>query len=108
MLKKIFSGIAIAAMMATTAAPTAARAHDRGKHHWHKKHDRGHYRDRGYDRDRGYYRDAGYYRGDRRYSGYRCKRHNGTSGPVMGAITAGLLGAEIARSKNAGHLLGHG
>src|SRR3546814_1114439 len=37
MLKKIFSGIAIAAMMATTAAPTAALAHDRGKHHWHKK-----------------------------------------------------------------------
>src|SRR3546814_7122666 len=77
MLKKIFSGIAIAAMMATTAAPTAALAHDRGKHHWHKKHERGHYRDRGYDRDRGYYRDTGYYRGDRRYSGYRCKRDTG-------------------------------
>src|SRR3546814_7474674 len=95
MLKKIFSGIAIAAMMATTAAPTAALAHDRGKHHWHKKHDRGHYRDRGYDRDRGYYRDAGYYRGDRRYYGYRCKRDNGTGGLVIGAIAGGLMGNEI-------------
>src|SRR3546814_14599252 len=95
-------------MMATTAAPTAALAHDRGKHHWHKKHDRGHYRDRGYDRDRGYYRDAGYYRGDRRYSGYRCKRDNGTGGLVIGAIAGGLLGNEIARDKTAGTIIGGG
>src|SRR3546814_11864438 len=33
MLTQIFSGIAIAAMMATTAAPTAALAHDSGKQH---------------------------------------------------------------------------
>src|SRR3546814_11782762 len=102
MLKKIFSGIAIAAMMATTAAPTAALAHDRGKHHWHKKHDRGHYRDRGSDRDRGYYRDAGYYRGDRRHSGYRCTTDTGTGGCVIGAIPGGLLAPKIARAQRHG------
>src|SRR3546814_5639403 len=39
MLKKIFSGSALEAMKATTAAPTAALAADRGMQHWHKKHD---------------------------------------------------------------------
>src|SRR3546814_17043350 len=38
MLKKIFSGIAIAALMAMPAAAHAALAHDRGTHQWHKEH----------------------------------------------------------------------
>src|SRR3546814_10923885 len=95
-------------MMAKSAAPTAAHAHEQCKQHWHQRRGRVQYRDRGYDRDRGYYRDAGYYRGDRRYSGYRCKRDTGTGGLVIGAIAGGLLGNEIARDKTAGTIIGGG
>src|SRR3546814_15694321 len=59
MLKKIFSGIAIAAMMATPAEPPAALAPDRGNHPWPNKHERRHYRHPGTPRDRGSHCDAG-------------------------------------------------
>ncbi len=91
MLKKIFSGTVIAVVLATTAAPTAALAYDRGRHHsWH---------DHGYD----------HHRHDRYYGhGHRCKRDNGTGGLVIGAIAGGLLGHEVARDKTAGTIVGGG
>lgn len=103
MLKKIISGAVLAAVMATTAAPTAALAHGRGNHYGWSKH-----RDRDYYRDRGYYREADYRRDGRRYYGYRCKRDNGTGGLVIGAIAGGLLGNQIARDKTAGTIIGGG
>src|SRR3546814_16744298 len=90
MLKKILSGMAIAAMMAVTVAPTAAVARDRGNHHgWHKnKHHHSYNNDRYRD-----YRRPDYRRDDSRYySGYSCKRHKGNGGLVIGAISGGLLG----------------
>lgn len=100
MFKKILSGAALAAMLATTAVPTAAIARDRGHHHGWSKHDRHHSR---YYADRGYHRDSRYYRG-----GYRCKRDSGTGGLVIGAIAGGLLGNEVARDKTAGTIIGGG
>lgn len=115
MFKKILTGAAAAALLATSVAPTAAFAHDRGRHYGHSKHGdarayKAGYRDGYYrgDRDDGYYRGARYDRGgDRYYRGNSC-RDKGTGGLVIGAIAGGLLGNEVARDKTAGTVIGAG
>jgi len=91
MYRKILSGLAAAALVATTAAPTVALARDHG---WH-----GHRSHHGYSNN--------HYRG-RHYAGYRCKRDSGTGGLLVGAIAGGLLGNEVARDKTAGAVIGAG
>lgn len=81
------------------AAPAQARHHyDRGDYY------RGDGYNRGYNgyRGNGYYRGDGYYRGNRAYYGdrrssYRCRRGDGTTGTILGAIAGGLLGRSVDR-----------
>ena len=114
MLRKILTGAAAAALLATSVAPTAAFAHDRGRHHGHYKHGKARAYEAGYrdgyyrgDRDDNYYRGARYDRGDRYYRSHGC-RDKGTGGLVIGAIAGGLLGNEVARDKTAGTVIGAG
>lgn len=83
---------AVAAMTATTVAPTAVEAHGRKHRHSHASQ-----YDRGYD-DRGY---------DNRYYGQaRARCRSGTTGAILGAAAGALLGREVLRDKGTGTILG--
>ena len=121
----------IAAALAATIAPTAAMADPPpwAPAHGRRDHDRGDYRrydynrpdtryGRYYDASR-YYREGRYperrlTRGDRIYRGtdgrYYCRRSDGTTGLIIGAVAGGLLGNALdnGRSSTLGTLIGAG
>jgi hypothetical protein len=125
----------IAAALAATIAPTAAMADPPpwAPAHGRRAHDRADWRDysrydynrpdtrygRYYDASR-YYRDGRYYperrltRGDRIYRGtdgrYYCRRSDGTTGLIIGAVAGGLIGNALdnGRSSTVGTLIGAG
>ena len=92
-----FTGLALGAV--------SAEAHDRGRHH-------GRHGDSGWHDGRGYgsgYGGRGYYRGGRyrqsAYAGpvwrgrdgrYHCRREDGTTGLLIGAVVGGAIGHEVA------------
>ena len=96
MIRKIALSTAVA-VSALTAIPAAAQAQSRHGYYdtRHNGYNQNQYR--GYDR-----------RYDRRYSqrydnrrygnyyGYSCRRDNGSTGTILGAIAGGLLGREVA------------
>jgi len=116
MMKKISIASAALAMLASGvigAAPASAQ--------YYGDQYRGGYSDgRGYDRhdgyrsyDRGYrndrYEDRGYNYRNRNYRyNYRCRRSDGTTGTILGAIAGGLLGNSIAGrgDRTAGTVIG--
>ncbi len=101
-------------------APAHGRRHHEMRNEW-RRYDwnRPDPRYGGYYADR-YYRDGRYYRPrpltvhDRIYRGrdgrYYCRRDDGTTGLIIGAVAGGLLGNRIARggSRTLGTLLGGG
>ncbi|MBO9581928.1 MAG: glycine zipper 2TM domain-containing protein [Sphingobium sp.] len=96
--KKLSIALALAATTAGAVAP--AQAHDRGNHYGWYKHDRDDRYDR-YDRyrgyeDRRYYEQPVYqgYQGGYRYEG--CRRSDGATGTILGAIAGGLIGNSVA------------
>jgi len=127
--------LAAIAMAAPALTPTAAfaqdngwhRGHDRGDDHrgdrgnWDRGHDRGDHSWRGDRNERGWDPQRSYYNGnyqerrlgrnDRIYRGgdgrYYCKRNDGTTGLVIGALAGGLLGNAIG-GNTLGALLGAG
>ncbi len=131
MKKTILGALAVAALaMPATMTPSAAFAQD-----WqgdHRDHDRGDWRGDRHDNDRGDYHWQGdrrdwdpqrSYHDDRRYrerrlgrndyvyrggdGRYYCKRNDGTTGLVIGAIGGGLLGNAIG-GNTLGTVLGAG
>ncbi len=123
LIKRIASGVLIAATLAT-AAPTVAHAQYRD---WDDGYTWGEYE--GYDegREDGYHHgnSDGYQRGHR--DGYdqawqdardddryrpqyrpRCARDNGTGGLIIGGLAGGLLGRHVARDGLAGAIIGGG
>ena len=84
---------AVAAMTATTVAPTAVEAHGRRyrDHHQLSRYDRG-YDNRGYD--------------NRYYGETRARCRSGTTGAILGAAAGALLGREVLRDKGTGTILG--
>ena len=126
-MKKIMLGaLTAAAMLAPTAMPTAAFAQD-----WHNdggRHDNGGYNNgngpngqwrggqQNWDPSRDYREDKHYKgrrlsRNDEVYRGgdgrYYCKRSNGTTGTVIGAVGGGLAG-NLLGGGTLGTLLGAG
>jgi len=104
MKAKFIQAIAAASVALTGIAATPALARD----HYRP----GDYYGRGFDNrfdDRGYrgggfydgrgYRDRGFYadRRDYRRNFRQCRRNNGTTGTIIGAIAGGLLGREVGR-----------
>lgn len=97
MKKQILAAMLAATVVTPVAMPTAAVAQHRGDWRWDG--DRGdgwnpsdHYR-------RGSYRERRLSRNDRIYRGgdgrYYCRRSDGTTGLVVGAVAGGLLGSAI-------------
>ena len=92
MIKKLALSTAVA-VSALAAVPAAADAQSRygyydtrynGYHNQYRRYDR-RYANRRYHNQR----YGNYY-------GYRCRRDDGTTGTILGAIAGGLLGREIA------------
>lgn len=87
--------LALAAGAMTVAGCTTADAQYRGNQGYYRDYNRGHYnhnrksfRDYRYDRNRTYaWQD--------RNGRYRCRRNDGTTGTVIGAIAGGLLGRTV-------------
>ncbi len=119
MRKMILGALTIAALaMPATMIPSAAiaqdwqgdhRDHDRGDYHWQgDRHDwdpsRSYHDDRRYREHRLSRSDYVYRGGDGRYY---CKRNDGTTGLVIGAIGGGLLGNAIG-GNTLGTVLGAG
>ncbi|HYD12507.1 MAG TPA: glycine zipper 2TM domain-containing protein [Allosphingosinicella sp.] len=92
MIKKLALSTAVA-VSALAAVPTAAQAQSRygyydARHNGYQTH---------YPRyDRRYQSQRYYNQRYGRYYGYRCRRDNGSTGTIIGAIAGGLLGREIA------------
>jgi hypothetical protein len=88
-------------------APIAAYGDD-----WYDDDGRDYRRDRRYDRRRDYQRDRRLSRRDRVWRGedgrYYCRRDNGTTGLVIGAVGGALLGRTVDRygDRSVGTLLG--
>jgi len=96
MIKKLALSTAVA-VSALAAVPAAADAQSRygyydarynGYNSQYRRYDRRY--DRRYASQRYYNQRYG------NYYGYRCRRGNGTTGTILGAIAGGLLGREIA------------
>jgi hypothetical protein len=112
MKKQILTAMLAAAVIAPTAVPTAALAQRHHDNRWDG--DRG----RGWDPtdhySRGNYRERRLSRNDRIYRGrdgrYYCRRSDGTTGLIVGAVAGGLLGNALSggRSATLGTLLGAG
>ena len=116
MRKMIPSALAVAALaIPATMIPSAAIAQD-----WHNNQSRNNYNWQGdrhdWDPSRSYHRDRHYHehrlgRNDYVYRGgdgrYYCKRNDGTTGLVIGAIGGGLIGNAIG-GDTLGTLLGAG
>lgn len=116
MLKsKIMQAGAVAAMVlgSFTAVPAMARpgwddgynGGGYGRGGYYEGAYRGGYDNRGYDGYRGYNGDRGY-RGDNRY---RCRRSDGATGTIIGAIAGGLIGNSVAGrrgDRTAGTIIG--
>ncbi|HEY0270384.1 MAG TPA: glycine zipper 2TM domain-containing protein [Sphingomonas sp.] len=124
MRKTILGGLAIVTLGAALASPPmAAVAQD-----WHQNGDRGRHgghgdnhwqgnRDGGWD-PADHYRQGGSYRvrrlgrGDDVYRGrdgrYYCRRNDGTTGLVIGALGGGVLGNLLGDGGSLGTLLGAG
>ena len=97
MKKQILAAMLTAAVIAPTAVPTAAVAQRHHDNRWDG--DRG----RGWDPtdhySRGNYRERRLSRNDRIYRGrdgrYYCRRSDGSTGLVIGAVAGGLLGSAV-------------
>lgn len=105
MKTQILAAVLAAAVITPVVAPTAAvaqRHHDRQRHHHDNRWD-GDRHDRNWDPadhcQRGNYRERRLSRNDRIYRGrdgrYYCRRNDGTTGLVVGAIAGGVLGNAI-------------
>ncbi|HEY0269980.1 MAG TPA: glycine zipper 2TM domain-containing protein [Sphingomonas sp.] len=121
-MKKTMLGImTAAALLAPTALPTAAFAQD-WQHNNGGQHDNGNRNgqwrggDKNWDPSRDYHEDKHYKgrrlgRNDQVYRGgdgrYYCKRSNGTTGTVIGAVGGGLAG-NLLGGGTLGTLLGAG
>lgn len=108
-LKKLSIALALAATTAGAVAPAQA---DRGNHYgWYQNGRSDDRYDRG-DRYRDYDRYGQVqYRGDNRYyrDDYRCRRSDGATGTILGAIAGGLIGNSVAGrhgDKTAGVIIG--
>jgi len=137
--KPLIAALLMAASVGPVAALAAPPHHDRDRHDWrdnrhdrYGRHDNGNWRDgRRYDYNRPdprfgrydashYYRDGRYYRerrlgaGDRIYRGgdgrYYCRRDDGTTGLLIGALGGGVLGNVLAPgdSSTLGTIIGGG
>lgn len=115
-MKQMLTILALVSM-AVPAAPAMADRdhhhhwdHDRDHHGWHWHRGHGWYPERHYHRGRVWRLG----RGDRIYRGYDgqyyCRRSDGTTGLIVGALAGGLLGNALApgRSETLGTLLGAG
>lgn len=109
-MKKGFLSGVLAAVMAlplVVAAPASAQPRD---YRWHGDRDR-HWDPAPHYRPGGNYRERRMGRNDRMYRGrdgrYYCRRNDGTTGLVVGAIAGGLLGNAIGGDA-LGTLLGAG
>lgn len=100
-LKKLSIALALAATTAGAVAPAQAHDHDRYRGGYDQRYDG--YRD--YDRYRGYddrygRNDRVIYRGDyrdnRSYRYEGCRRSDGATGTILGAIAGGLIGNSVA------------
>ena len=97
MKKQILAAILAATVAAPMAIPTAAVAQRHGDYRWNGDSGRGwdpadHYRG-------GSYRERRLSRNDRIYRGhdgrYYCRRSDGTTGLVIGALAGGVLGNAV-------------
>jgi Glycine zipper 2TM domain len=94
------------------AAPVFSPVAAYGDDDWYDDDDRDYRRDRRYDRRRDYQRDRRLSRRDRVWRGedgrYYCRRDNGTTGLVIGAVGGALLGRTVDRygDRSVGTLLG--
>jgi hypothetical protein len=97
MKKQILAAMLAAAVVTPAAMPTAAVAQRHDDWRWNGDNGNGwnpsdHYR-------RGSYRERRLSRNDRIYRGgdgrYYCRRSDGTTGLVVGAVAGGLLGSAI-------------
>lgn len=107
-MRKLLSAAIATALMLPMAGPTTAEAQG-----WRDRDRRESWSDRRYYSRDGRYRQAKrLHRDDRVWRGndgrYYCKRDNGTTGLIVGAVAGGLLGNTIAGSgdKTLGTLLG--
>ncbi len=109
MSRNIMAVLLSAAMALPLSFPTAAFAQHRHDYHWQGDRNSGwdparHYRG-------GHYRERRLGRNDRIYRGgdgrYYCRRNDGTTGLVIGAIAGGVLGNAIGGDA-LGTLLGAG
>jgi len=114
MLKQLtLLGAVVAASAATVvpATPAAAQGYY-GRGDYYQNYDRGdrYYRGDRYRGDRGRNYRGDRYRGDRYDSRY-CRRSDGTTGTIIGAIAGGLLGREVVGrrgDRTAGAIVGAG
>lgn len=105
-IKNLAMAFTLAATLAG-ALPSAAMAHDNGRHRgWHK-HGRDYDDGRYYRRDG--YADRGYYRDRPRYVRRDC-RTSGTTGLIVGAGAGALLGRAVDRygDRTPGTIIGAG
>jgi len=112
MRTQVFGALLAAVIGASFATPTTVVARARVEHDYRWQGDRAgdwepaeHYRNGKY-RERRLARDDRIYRG--RDGRYYCKRNDGTTGLVIGAIGGGLLGNAISRGDTLGTILGAG
>nr|WP_047165909.1 glycine zipper 2TM domain-containing protein [Sphingomonas sp. Y57] len=127
MRKFILAAALIASAVPTVAMadpPPWAPAHGRRDHDWREnrrydwnrpdpRHGNRYYADR-YYRDGRYYKERRLTRNDRIYRGndgrYYCRRSDGTTGLIIGAVGGGLLGNALdnGRSSTLGTIIGAG
>ncbi len=109
MKKTVISAVIAATALTSVPAfgdpPPWAPAHGRRHHEQYENYDRGY--DNGYQRQ--YYRTGNginYWRGDD--GRYYCRRSNGTTGLLIGAVAGGLLGRAIDQGgdRSTGTILG--
>ena len=118
-MKQILTIAALASLVLPAAPALADRDHHhanhgRDRHGWH--HDRGRHGGHRWYPERHYHRGHMWRlgRGDRIYRGYDgryyCRRSDGTTGLIVGALAGGLLGNALAPGHSAtlGTLLGAG
>ncbi len=111
-MRKLFGGLAVTALgMAVTLMPTTALAQNRNDNRWHGGSQNRHWDPAGTYRAGGRHSERRLSRNDEVYRGrdgrYYCRRNDGTTGLVIGAIGGGLLGNAIG-GDTLGTLLGAG
>jgi len=97
MKKQILAAMMAAVVMTPAAMPTAAVAQRHHDYRWDG--DRGHGWDPADHYRGGHYRERRLSRNDRIYRGrdgrYYCRRSDGSTGLVIGAVAGGLLGGAV-------------